>query len=310
MTTAFMQAIDRRGAHARATGALQPIQAEQTEVTDAGLRFTVRWLSSLSEKDAAKAAMPGGPRDPDFNPFLSPDPALTVGPVGDHHLAILNKFPVCDRHLVLARCEFEEQRLPLGLDDFQALALIMSDSGGLGFYNGGPEAGASQRHKHVQWIPSAAGNAGLNFLMPGLPAASGHLAAAVHPKLPARHLFVRVVCGAGTDADESAASMHAAFGLACRQLGLEPDGAGLLPACNMLVQNNWLLVVPRSREHAYDVSVNALSYGGTLYVRHPEQIEPIRSVGPLAVLTMAAYAAHGAHSSTSGQAHGRESQQG
>ncbi len=38
----------------------------------------VRWVFSLAVKDAAKVAIPGGPRDPDFNPFLNPDPALTV----------------------------------------------------------------------------------------------------------------------------------------------------------------------------------------------------------------------------------------
>jgi len=58
----------------------------------------------------------------------------------------------------------------------------------------------------------------------------------------------------------------------------------LLPACNMLVQDGWMLLVPRSREHAGEVSINALSYGGTLYVRTPEQLEPIRRAGPLALL--------------------------
>ncbi|MFW7343718.1 DUF4922 domain-containing protein [Pollutimonas sp. H1-120] len=290
MATAFMRTVDRCSAQARAEGALQPIDAQEILMHDRDLPFTLRWVSSLSAKDAAKVAMPGGPRDPDFNPFLSPEPALTVGPVGEYHLAILNKFPVCERHLVLARREFEEQRLPLTLDDFKALATVMSDSGGLGFYNGGPEAGASQRHKHVQWIPSAPGNASLHYLTRDLPQAAERLATAMQSELRARHLFVRTLCGAGRDVEESAASMHAAFDKACRKLDLLPDKAGLLPPCNMLAEDDWLLIVPRSREHAYDVSVNALSYGGTLYVRHPEQVEPIRSVGPLAVLALAGHA--------------------
>ncbi|WP_353151722.1 DUF4922 domain-containing protein [Pollutimonas bauzanensis] len=289
MTTAFMQAVDLRSADARMSGALQPIDAEQTEIQDQGFTFTVRWLSSLSAKDAAKVAMPGGPRDPDFNPFLSPDPALTVGPIGDRHVAILNKFPVCDRHLVLARQQFEEQLTPLALEDFSALSLIMSESGGLGFYNGGPQAGASQRHKHVQWIPNAKGNASLRFFVSGLPGGLPEQAVAVHPRLPIKHVFVRVRCGLGTATHASASSLHQAFGLACRTLGLTTDENGLLSPFNMLADNGWLLVVPRSREHAHEVSVNALSYGGTLYVRHPEQVDAIRRVGPLAVLAQAAY---------------------
>ncbi len=65
MTTAFMQAVDLRSADARVSGALQPIKTEQTEIQEQGLTFVVRWASSLSAKDAAKAAMPGGPRDPE-----------------------------------------------------------------------------------------------------------------------------------------------------------------------------------------------------------------------------------------------------
>lgn len=289
MTTAFMQAVDLRSADARVSGALQPIKTEQTEIQEQGLTFIVRWASSLSAKDAAKAAMPGGPRDPDFNPFLVPEPALTVGPIGERHVAILNKFPVCDRHLVLARRQFEEQQAPLTLDDFTALSLIMSESGGLGFYNGGANAGASQRHKHVQWIPTAKGNSSLRFFVSGLPGGLPEQAVAVHPRLPIKHVFVRARCGLGTAVHASAQSLYQALGLACRTLGLMPDENGLLPSFNMLVDNGWLLVVPRRCEHVHDVSVNALSYGGTLYVRYPEQVEIIRRDGPLAVLVQAAY---------------------
>ncbi|NYT63785.1 phosphorylase [Alcaligenaceae bacterium] len=289
MTTALMQAVDLRSAEARASGALLPIVAEQTEIQEQGLAFMVRWISSLSAKDAAKMALPGGPRDPDFNPFLPPDPALTVGPVGEQHVIILNKFPVCDRHLVLARREFEEQLAPLTLADLTALAVVMSEAGGLGFYNGGAQAGASQRHKHVQWIPSAKGNASLRFLALGLPGGLPEHAVAVHPRLALKHVFVRVPGSEGAQVNTLALSLHRALGLAFRTLGLEPGENGLMPPFNMLIDNGWVLVVPRSSEHAHEVSVNALSYGGTLYVRHPEQVEAIRRAGPLAVLVQAAY---------------------
>ncbi|RTZ42576.1 phosphorylase [Candidimonas sp. SYP-B2681] len=291
MTTAFMQSVDLRSADARHSGALQPINAEQTEISDEGLPFVVRWVSSLSAKDGEKVSLPGGPRDPDFNPFLSPDPALTIGAVGDHHVAILNKFPVCDRHLVLARRLFEEQRAPLTLSDFAAISYVMSGSGGVGFYNGGAEAGASQRHKHLQWIPAMQGNANLRFFVPGLPAGLSEQAMAIHPQLPVKHLFIRVQCGLGTMVSTSASSLLKAFTAACQQLDLLPDDSGLLPPFNFLADNGWMLVVPRSCEHAYDVSVNALSYGGSLYVRNRDQVDIVRKVGPLEVLSKAAYVA-------------------
>ncbi len=291
MDSTFMRAVRERTDAAIASGDLQPIVAEQVVIHDGGLPFTVRWVAALAAKDAAKAGaasgvtLPGGPRDPNFNPFLPPDPVLTVGPLGAHHNVVLNKFPVCLHHLVLARREFAEQLSPLEPIDFLALATVLSDAGGLGFYNGGAAAGASQRHKHVQWIPAVAGNASLRHLGAGLPAglAPGDLAR--HPGLPLRHCFVRVEAGRGCDPAAAAQAMYEAFGRACDALGLEPgDEDGLLPPCNMLVGDDWMLVLPRSREHFEGVSLNALSYGGTVYVRDPAQIEAIRAVGPLRAL--------------------------
>jgi ATP adenylyltransferase len=288
MESVFMREVRERTKQAQASGALQPIVAQQIVIQDGDLPFIVRWVAALAAKDASKDAaaisLPGGPRDPNFNPFLPPDPALTVGPVGDHHVAILNKFPVCAHHLVLARREFAEQRSPLEHIDFLALARVQCELGGLGFYNGGEASGASQRHKHVQWIPDARDNANLRALRRGLPAQARPGAHAHHAALPLAHCFVRVQGGVGSDAEGAARSMHAAFETACGVLGLRLDDEGLLPPCNMLVDERWMLVLPRSREHFEGVSLNALSFGGTIYVRHTEQIDAIRESGPLRVL--------------------------
>lgn len=322
MGSTFMQTVRARTDAAIASGDLQPIVADEVVIQDGGLPFTVRWVAALAAKDAAKHAavasakgvtggaghraggdagggdqagaasgtiLPGGPRDPNFNPFLPPDPALTVGTLGEHHHVVLNKFPVCLHHLVLARREFAEQLSPLELIDFLALATVISDVGGLGFYNGGAAAGASQRHKHVQWIPEAAGNASLRHLAQRLPQDAAPGAVARHPALPLRHCFVRTEAARGCEPATAARSMHDAFGRACAELGLVPGEDGLLPPCNMLAGDGWMLVLPRSREHFEGVSLNALSYGGTVYVREPAQIEAIRSAGPLMALAAVAY---------------------
>lgn len=299
MSINWIEAIDVRSAAALASGALQPVQAEQVEMEDAGMRFIVRWVSSLAAKDANTSAggagkgdtvaIPGGPRDPDFNPFLNPDPELTVGPVSDTHVAILNKFPLAARHLVLARREFEEQLLPLARSDFAALAALIGQAGGIGLYNGGIAAGASQRHKHVQWMPDGAGNASLRLFAPGLPAGLAEQGLATHPALPMKHCFVRARCGRGEAVDASADSLHAAFGRACEALGLRVGEDGLLPPFNLLAGEGWVLAIPRSREHFEGISMSAVCFGGTLYTRHREQIDAIRAVGPLRALAAVGY---------------------
>ncbi|MHB1375477.1 MAG: ATP adenylyltransferase family protein [Thauera sp.] len=297
----WIAAIDARSAAALASGALQPVAAEQTGMEDAGLRFIVRWVSSLAVKDAAKAAtpagtsagapvaIPGGPRDPNFNPFLNPDPELTVGPIGIEHVAILNKFPLCERHLVLARREFEEQLLPLSRSDFAALAELIEVAGGIGLYNGGTAAGASQRHKHVQWMPDTEGNASLRLYTPALPAGLPEGGVARHPALPMQHAFVRVCCARGVDAPTAADTLLAGFRQACEALQLRPGADGLLPPFNLLVHDGWMLVLPRSQECFEGISMSAVCFGGTLYTRQREQIESIRRVGPLQALAAVGY---------------------
>ncbi len=294
MTTPFMQTVDARSAEAIATGALLPVESEETTLESDGLTFRIRYVEALAKKRAqagegedAKPA-PLLPRDPNFNPFLPPDPALTIGPIGTDHVAILNKYSVSRRHLVLARAAFYEQLTPLDHEDFHALAQLLSASGGLGFYNGGTPAGASQRHKHVQWLPSEPGNASLRMFRPVLDPDVRELTVFIHLQLPMRHCFVRVRAGQGVDEALSARSMLAGYERAMETLQLSPDADGLLPPFNLLVEDGWMLVVPRSREHFADVSINALSFGGVVYVAALEQIESIRKAGPLAVLASVA----------------------
>lgn len=289
-----MRAVRERSEQALASGDLRPVETGQIVIEEAGLPFVVRWAAALAHKDAAAApvVLPGGPRDPGFNPFLNPEPALTIGPIGEQHTIILNKFPVCRDHLVLARREFAEQLEPLDAADFHALAQLLSGEGGLGFYNGGAPAGASQRHKHAQWIPAAPANASVQRLATALPAGTAEGALARHPALRFAHRFVRVEAGLGADVAASTQSLARAFERACVELGLRPGPDGLLPPFNLLAGDGWMLVVPRRREHFHGISLNALSFGGTLYVREPAQAELIRRAGPLQALASVAMPAH------------------
>ncbi len=43
MTINWIEMIDARSASALASGALQPVQVEQTKIEEGGLHFSVRW---------------------------------------------------------------------------------------------------------------------------------------------------------------------------------------------------------------------------------------------------------------------------
>lgn len=292
MSISLMDKILTKTEAALESGDLQPLQTEEVAVNDQGINFVLRWASTLANKDAATKSdgakdnviLPGGPRDPDFNPFLKPDPELLVDDIGPEHRVILNKFPVCLHHLVIARKDFAEQSSPLEESDFLVLAEMISAYGGLGFYNGGAAAGASQRHKHVQWLPAKADNASLKIWLGGLPENADKGTICKHELLALKHCFIKVDAGIGADARASATSMLAAFNTGLVKLGLHVGEDGLLPAFNMLVADGWMLMVPRSTEHFQGVSLNATSFGGTIYVRQKDQIASFQQGGPIQAL--------------------------
>lgn len=280
MSDTLLARIDETLEAARASGALQAIQTEQTQITDQGVPFTVRWVSSLARKDTARvdAAIR---RDPDFNPFLPPDPDLTIGALGPEHLAVLNKFPVLNRHLLIVTRVFEAQDAPLAAADFDALACVMRPLGGLGFYNGGTAAGASQRHKHLQWIPD---DEGFARLLPPDTAMPPIGSAVVNPALPWRHAFVRLPDPVQADGQ----ALHGAFRTACQALHIDPYCAPM-PPYNLLAGRGWLAVIPRSQEHSEGISINALGFAGSLFVRRVEEIDTVRATGPLRLLASVAH---------------------
>lgn len=269
--------IDQVIAQARAEGALLEIETEQAWLEDKGITFVVRWVASLVSRDAARVSAAGFRRT-DCNPFLPPDPSLCIGDLGPDHRIVLNKYPVIQRHLLIVTRRFEAQTAALNKSDFRALARTMARLGGLGFYNGGTEAGASQPHKHLQWIPATPAGAGLTRFTEAL-SATPLLEPTHRNDLPWRHAFVRHAGTHGVNTEQ----LQQAYLSACEAIGLPPV-ADPMPPYNLLVDSHWLLLVPRSREEHEGISINSLGYAGSLFVRRPEQIELVQRIGPVELL--------------------------
>jgi ATP adenylyltransferase len=261
--------VQDASARALASGALQPIETIATLLDDAGVRFVVRAVSSLARKEAARLAPVVADPLGDF------EPDLFVADLGPSHYVLLNKFNVVDGHLLVVTRRFEAQESLLGLEDFEALAACLAEVGGLGFYNGGVEAGASQPRKHLQVVP--------------LPLAPGtaddvpmERALESGPRLPFRHAFARLAPSDG------AREWHACYRELLARAGI-PAVATARGEChsapyNLLVRPGWMFVVPRSAASFESIPVNALGFAGSLFVRSPAHLERVRAVGPMQVL--------------------------
>ncbi len=270
---------------ALACGALEPIATLYEWVEHENVRFLVRVLANIQRKETAVLQ-----RSKNYNPFLPYDPNLFVADLSPTHLVLLNKFNVMDHHILIVTREFASQDSLLTLADFQALALGLAEIDGLGFYNGGQIAGASQRHKHLQIVP-------LPFVPDGSPLpleplmleTMGHS----NPKLPYRHAIAHL---SPLDFTQPLAFAETLFQQYQQLLGslnllINADSTEPLGAYNLLVTRQWMCVVPRSQESISGIPVNSLGFTGALLVKNQAQLAQLKALGPLTVLTEVGYAA-------------------
>ncbi len=275
------------------SGALQPIETVTRFVEDGGVRFVVRVVGSLREKDVLRRALTGEGRGdgPVVDPFDPWEESLFVGDLTSTHVALLNKFPVLDQHVLIVTRAFEPQEELLTFADFRALWTCLVQGEALGFYNGGESGGASQPHKHLQLVPLPIADD-----IPELP-----IAPLLHPlpekgvigearKLPFQHKLARLGAEHWEDLDQGAEKALEIY----RQMMVDlevvappvtetPDARQRRPY-NLLVTHDWMLALPRSAEFAKGVSVNAVGFVGGLLVRSEDQLEQVARAGPMSIL--------------------------
>jgi ATP adenylyltransferase len=272
-------------------GAQLPIPTEYEFVEERGIRFFVRILSRLKEKDKARkkqqeAYSSSGKA---INPFLPYDENMFVTDISDTHVALLNKFNVVEHHLLIVTRYFEDQEILLTLHDFEALWACMSEYNGFGFYNGGEEAGASQRHKHLQMVPLPLAPEGPEVpIEPLIHKAQFKDKFGVIPDLPFSHVLARFKDNITVSPYDAARKTFELYSSMLEKLGLDSPCLDILkkqskPYC-LLVTRQWILLVPRSREFFDSISINSLSFAGALLVRDSEQMDLLKKKGPMLVL--------------------------
>lgn len=282
---------------ARRLGAIQSIDTGQQVIEEDGVRFVVRSARALARKDRARDSEAGTLRDGKGrdNPFLPYDPDVFVANISPTHVGLLNKFNVIDHHLLVVTRAFEHQVSLLSANDFAALWTCMAEFDGLAFYNGGTAAGASQPHKHLQMVPLPLASDGPAIAIePILKAAEDKDTIHAVRGLPFAHAFTRLDPSLG-DQPFAAQTMRRRYLEMLERFALttaEPQIDAQKPKpYNLLVTRRWMLLVPRSRECFETISINALGFAGSLFVRNVAQVEVIRRHGPMSVLRTVGYPA-------------------
>ncbi len=268
--TLWQQAL-LRSQQALAAGALVPLA---TEVVQAGIDpFVLRRLLSPTPKHLRA----GGPRP---NPFLPWDPQLEVRPIGAAHVALLNKFPVQQGHLLLITTRWEPQSGWLDQHDWQAVCRVSADTSGLWFFNSCGAAGASQPHRHLQLLPR-------HRDQPACPLEALFLKHLADPQAnPLPWLALLTPRQDPCDPDELMALLLEHY----RHLDLGSPQQDSQPRhpYNLLFSDQWLLSVRRRREHWAGFSINALAFAGYLLQGESSDLAWLQREGPWQLLQQVA----------------------
>ena len=279
--------VEKTTAEAVRSGAQRSLPTEFEFVQDGGVRFLVRIVAHLADKQWPPTH-PGGRSGKQPNPFLPYDLARHVADVSESHVCLLNKYNVVDQHLLIVTRQFEPQEARLNLEDFTALWTCMAEYDGLGFYNAGTIAGASQPHKHLQLVPLPLAPRGPRIpIEPVIESVNFQGQIGRASSLPFVHAVARVDPSLVRSPSQAARTMLTLYRAMMQavELRAEVTHSDRVPEpYNLLVTRKWMLLVPRSCESFESISVNALGFAGALLVRNEQQMNVLKKHGPMTAL--------------------------
>ncbi|KAJ5114500.1 ATP adenylyltransferase C-terminal [Penicillium alfredii] len=178
--------VARRFTTAKEAGHLVFSSTHLSIIHAAGIPYQLRYCPALAKKPSnlqQQQPSPAGPKPPKPDPFQDPSPDLLIAQFPAEKPAyslVLNKFPVIPNHFILATVDWQAQTDLLVREDLEATYECLrawgvdesfhEGSNGsstsssfpspknpkkklFAFFNSGDDSGASQPHRHLQFLP-------------------------------------------------------------------------------------------------------------------------------------------------------------
>lgn len=225
-----------------ASGELLFFDSSVYQYTDRGHLFYLRLCPGLSKKESSDFSVTK------HNPFLPFNSKLLIEHVASAaHVLLFNKYSLVKPHVLLITEDFKPQDKSCTKADFDAIRYFYEHYGDnfVMFYNCGPLSGASQPHRHFQFIPDE--DCSIPFI-------GHHVACSVHDLYKS---FVEQLDKIQSDSFNALFSPR--WGLYMIERTAEK--------CNL------------------GISINSLGFLGCMLVKRAEDLERIKACGPYSLLT-------------------------
>ncbi|OAP63598.1 hypothetical protein AYL99_02825 [Fonsecaea erecta] len=276
-----------------------------------GASFQLRYCPALKKKPqgdtSGRKKEPSGPK---FDPFENPPAELLVAQIpaqNPSHALVLNKYPVIHNHFIIATKANKPQTDLLEEDDIGLTHTCLrawqdqrhdgSSPRLFAFFNSGEHSGASQVHRHLQFLPvedmAGSSNGEWRLLIDRMNVpAHPHLPLFQDPSLPILHFSTPL------EPDASAADLHSKYVLLMRAalcatqssgqpldqgLAIEQNGKTLV-SYNLAMTTDRMAICPRKQEAACipgagpesSVAINGTILAGTLMVKDETEWDVLR----------------------------------
>ncbi|KAF8497653.1 ATP adenylyltransferase-domain-containing protein [Gautieria morchelliformis] len=268
---------------------------------DSGVQFELRLCPALQHKPNPSANLVSvGESNERPDPFAPPYNAkLLVGELesddGDY-IVLLNKYSVVPKHFLLVTKEFQSQSSPLFPPDLlQAYLLLLaarrSGQNYFTFFNCGELSGASQPHKHLQFIPVDSDGGGPPVeKLAKLQTVEVQTAPFTIDSLPYTNYVFRLPPSLpSSSSDDIMDALSQAFlqllDLVIVTMRHDSSHRSGPPSYNVILTLEHLHVIPRSKEkYVFSktgefLSINALGYAGMLLAKNSAEIEAMKEEG-------------------------------
>ncbi|KAJ3762355.1 ATP adenylyltransferase-domain-containing protein [Lentinula raphanica] len=275
-----------------------------------GVEFEIRLCPALQKKPRLPTPNFGDgttvskPMDK-FDPFAPPyDPGLLVGEltseeISGQYVVLMNKYSVVPRHFLLVTKEYQSQTSPLMPDDLlQAYALLVAGKKAgkniFAFYNCGDLSGASQPHKHLQFIEAENDGPPIEVLARSISLESPGKPFSIE-RLPwANHIFRFPPNLRTSSTDQREPILADAFisllDLAISTVRHDPTYPAGLPSYNVILTLEHMHIIPRKCENhtlestGEELSVNSMGFAGLLLVKSERELEAVKTEGLCKIL--------------------------
>ena len=230
-------------------------------------KFEIRFMLSKSPLNLIKGK-------PNNNPFQPWNKELEVSSIGNKHTLILNKYPVQTGHMLLITNNWAPQNGWLTMDDWLALKQVDNDTSGLWFFNSGPDAGASQPHRHIQLLRRED-----NCLYCPRDVWYEDV---LCKRLKDKNNFSNSIFVIKRSETDNALNINDKYLQASISLGIgnpENDNRPRTPY-NLLISKNWIAVIKRSKEGIKGFSINALGFAGYILATEESDLVWLEKYGP------------------------------